>query len=231
QDANIHNLAVKGVFDECQDIVKALAGDLEFKSAYHLGAVNSINWARIAAQIVYYFWGWLRITSGPGQQVSFSVPTGNLGNILSGHLAREMGLPIAKLVLATNENNVLEEFFRTGIYRPRAAAQTHATSSPSMDISRASNFERFVFDLVGRDPQRVVQLWKQLEQQGEFDLSELKPQFESRYGFVAGVSTHQDRLRTIRSVYDDSGVLIDPHTADAVKVAARHADGDTPMLV
>lgn len=231
QDANIHNLAVKGVFDECQDIVKALAGDLEFKSAYRLGAVNSINWARIAAQIVYYFWGWLRITSGPGQQVSFSVPTGNFGNILSGHLAREMGLPIAKLVLATNENNVLEEFFRTGVYRPRSAAQTHATSSPSMDISRASNFERFVFDLVGRDAQKVASLWAKLQQDGEFDLSELKPQFESRYGFVAGVSTHADRLKTIRSVYDDTGILIDPHTADAVKVAAQHTDAEIPMLV
>src|SRR5690606_8208506 len=231
QDPNIHNLAFKGVFDECQDIVKALAGDLEFKSAYRLGAVNSINWARIAAQIVYYFWGWLRATSGPGQKVSFAVPTGNFGNILSGHLAREMGLPVDKLVLATNENHVLEEFFRTGVYRPRSAAQTHATSSPSMDISRASNFERFVFDLVGRDAGKVAQLWKQLEQQGEFDLSELKPQFESRYGFIAGVSTHQDRLKTIRSVYDETGVLIDPHTADAVKVAAEHADADIPMLV
>ncbi|HUH87573.1 MAG TPA: threonine synthase [Pusillimonas sp.] len=231
QDPNIHNLAVKGVFDECQDIVKALSGDLEFKAAYRLGAVNSINWARIAAQIVYYFWGWLRATSGPGQQVSFSVPTGNFGNILSGHLAREMGLPIAKLVLATNENNVLEEFFRTGIYRPRAAAQTHATSSPSMDISRASNFERFVFDLVGRDAARVAQLWTQLAEQGEFDLSDLKPQFESRYGFVAGVSTHADRLLTIKTVHEQTGVLIDPHTADAVKVAAEHVDPSIPMLV
>ncbi|NLZ10951.1 MAG: threonine synthase, partial [Alcaligenaceae bacterium] len=140
QDENIHNIAVKGVFDECQDIVKALGSDLDFKSRYHLGAVNSINWARIAAQVVYYFWGWLRVTTGPGQQVSFAVPSGNFGNILSGHLAREMGLPVRRLVLATNENNVLEEFFRTGIYRPRSAAQTHATSSPSMDISRASNF-------------------------------------------------------------------------------------------
>jgi threonine synthase len=145
QDANIHNLAVKGVFDEAQDVVKALAGDLAFKNKYHLGAVNSINWARIAAQIVYYFHGWLRATSGPGQQVSFAVPSGNFGNILSGHIARSMGLPIRRLVLATNENNVLDEFFRTGIYRPRSAAQTFLTSSPSMDISRASNFERFVF--------------------------------------------------------------------------------------
>lgn len=231
QDDNIHNIAVKGVFDECQDIVKSLAGDLDFKSRYHLGAVNSINWARIAAQVVYYFWGWLRATTGPGQHVSFAVPSGNFGNILSGHLAREMGLPIRRLVLATNENNVLEEFFRTGLYRPRSAAQTHATSSPSMDISRASNFERFVFDLVGQDAARVAQLWQQLSQSGEFDLSDLKSQFEARYGFVAGVSTHADRLATIRSVYEATGVIIDPHTADGVKVARPFVEPGIPMLV
>lgn len=231
QDDNIHNIAVKGVFDECQDIVKSLAGDLDFKSRYHLGAVNSINWARIAAQVVYYFWGWLRATTGPGQQVSFAVPSGNFGNILSGHLAREMGLPVRRLVLATNENNVLEEFFRTGIYRPRSAAQTHATSSPSMDISRASNFERFVFDLVGQDAARVAQLWQQLSQSGEFDLSDLKSQFEARYGFVAGVSTHADRLATIRSVHAATGVIIDPHTADGVKVARPFVEAGIPMLV
>ncbi len=231
QDANIHNIAVKGVFDECQDIVKTIAGDLDFKNRYRIGAVNSINWARIAAQIVYYFWGWLRATSAAGQQVSFAVPSGNFGNILAGHFAREMGLPIRRLVLATNENNVLEEFFRTGVYRPRPAAQTHATSSPSMDISRASNFERFVFDLVGRDPARVRACWDALAAQGEFDLGELRAQFEARYGFVAGVSSHQDRLHTIRAVQQESGVLIDPHTADGVKVAAEHVETGIPMLV
>jgi threonine synthase len=231
QDANIHNIAVHGVFDECQDIVKALAGDLDFKSRHHIGAVNSINWARIAAQIVYYFWGWLRATSGPGQEVSFAVPSGNFGNILAGHFARQMGLPVRRLVLATNENNVLEEFFRTGVYRPRSAAQTHATSSPSMDISRASNFERFVFDLLGQDADRVRACWQSLAEKGEFDLSELRPQFEARYGFVAGVSTHEDRLRTIRAVRDDTGVLIDPHTADGVKVAAPYVEDGVPMLV
>ncbi|HEY9279655.1 MAG TPA: threonine synthase [Eoetvoesiella sp.] len=231
QDANIHNLALKGVFDECQDIVKTLAGDLQFKSAYHLGAVNSINWARIAAQVVYYFWGWLRATSEAGQQVSFAVPSGNFGNILSGHLAREMGLPVRRLVLATNENNVLEEFFRTGIYHPRSAEQTHATSSPSMDISRASNFERFVFDLVGQEPAKVRELWQQLAENGKFDLRHLKPQFEARYGFVSGVSTHADRVETINSLYQSTGVLIDPHTADGVKVAAQYVEEGIPMLV
>lgn len=231
QDENIHNLSVKGVFDDCQDIVKALAGDLAFKSAKHLGAVNSINWARIAAQVVYYFWGWLRASKGPGQKVSFAVPSGNFGNILSGHIARQMGLPIHRLVLATNENNVLEEFFQTGIYRPRPAEQTYATSSPSMDISRASNFERFVFDLLGRDGEQVRALWAQLAEQGSFDLSAYLPQFESRYGFVAGVSTHADRLETIRRVQAEYGVLIDPHTADGVKVAEQYREPGIPMLV
>ena len=231
QDDNIHNLAVKGVFDQCQDIVKALSGDLAFKAECRLGAVNSINWGRIVAQVVYYFWGWLRATSKPGQQVSFAVPSGNFGNILSGHIARRMGLPIRRLVLATNENNVLEEFFRTGVYRPRSAEQTHATSSPSMDISRASNFERFVFDLVGRDPERVKALWAQLATEGSFDLSEFKPQFEAQYGFVAGVSSHADRLNTIRSTFERTSTLIDPHTADAVKVAAEYAEPGIPMLV
>lgn len=231
QDANIHNLAIRGVFDECQDIVKALSSDLKFKAAHRVGAVNSINWARIAAQVVYYFWGWLRSTRKAGEAVSFAVPSGNFGNILSGHIAREMGLPIRKLVLATNENNVLEEFFRTGVYRPRSAEQTHATSSPSMDISRASNFERFVYDLVGRDSDRVRELWQQLADKGEFDLSAQRASFEQRYGFVSGVSTHADRLQTIRNVHRDSGVLIDPHTADGVKVAAAHVEPGIPMLV
>ncbi|RYF52523.1 MAG: threonine synthase [Comamonadaceae bacterium] len=231
QDANIHNIAVDGVFDECQDIVKVLAGDLAFKSGFRIGAVNSINWARIAAQVVYYFHGWLRATTQPGQQVSFAVPSGNFGNILSGHSAREMGLPIRKLVLATNENNVLEEFFRTGIYRPRPAEQTYATSSPSMDISRASNFERFVFDLVGRDPARVSELWAGLATQGYFDLSELKPHFAERYGFESGVSTHADRLATIKAIFEATGHIIDPHTADGVKVARQFVEPGVPMLV
>lgn len=231
QDENIHNIAIEGVFDDCQDIVKALAGDLEFKTAYRIGAVNSINWARIAAQVVYYFWGWLRATSSSEQQVSFCVPSGNFGNILAGHIAREMGLPIRRLVLATNENNVLEEFFRTGVYRPRSSAQTHATSSPSMDISKASNFERFVFDLLGRDHGKLRDLWQGLEADGSFDLGELKPQFEERYGFVSGTSSHADRLATIKRVLGDLGLLIDPHTADGVKVAAEYVEDGVPMLV
>lgn len=231
QDQNIHNIAVKGNFDQAQDIVKALASDLAFKSKWHLGAVNSINWGRIAAQIVYYFHGWLRATTGPQQQVSFAVPSGNFGNILAGHIARTMGLPIRRLILATNENNVLEEFFRTGIYRPRDAAHTFVTSSPSMDISRASNFERFVFDLVGRDASRVAALWRELGEKGYFDLSAYQAEFESKYGFLAGASSHADRLATIRSVMDRTGVLIDPHTADGIKVASKYTEPGIPMLI
>ena len=230
-DDNIHNIAVKGVFDEAQDIVKALASDLRFKEKYRLGAVNSINWARIASQVVYYFWGWLRATTGPGQPVSFSVPSGNFGNILSGHIARRMGVPIRRLVLATNENNVLEEFFRTGIYRPRLPAQTHATSSPSMDISRASNFERFVFDLHDGDSAQVTKLWHELASKGYFDLSGRLGELQTKYGFVAGVSRHDNRLETIRRVFDDTGTLIDPHTADGVKVAQDYLEPGVPMLV
>ncbi len=231
QDENIHNIAVRGVFDEAQDIVKALAGDLDFKRRVHLGAVNSINWARISAQVVYYFWGWLRATTGAGQQVSFTVPSGNFGNILSGHIARGMGLPVRRLVLATNENNVLEEFFRTGIYAPRNPEHTYATSSPSMDISRASNFERFVNDLVGRDGARVKALWAELAETGRFDLSSEKARFESEFGFVAGQSSHADRLAAIRATLESTGVLIDPHTADGVKVAAQYVEPGIPMLV
>ncbi len=231
QDENIHNIAVHGVFDQAQDIVKALAGDLDFKRRMRLGAVNSINWARIAAQVVYYFWGWLRATSGPGQQVSFTVPSGNFGNILSGHIARGMGLPVRRLVLATNENNVLEEFFRTGIYSPRGPEQTYATSSPSMDISRASNFERFIYDLVGRDGHRVKALWAEMARTGRFDLTAERSRLESEFGFVAGESSHEDRLGTIRTLFESRGLLIDPHTADGVKVAARFVEPGIPMLV
>lgn len=231
QDKNIHNIAIDGVFDDCQDIVKQISSNLEFKNKYSIGAVNSINWGRISAQIVYYFWGWLQATSSPNQEVSFAVPSGNFGNILAGHYAREMGLPIRKLVLATNENNVLEEFFRTGVYRPRSAQNTYATSSPSMDISKASNFERFVYNLLDQDGESVKKQWSELASNGYFDLSHLKSQFADRYGFVAGSSSHSDRLNTIRYIWEHHKVLIDPHTADGVFVAHKHVESGVPMLV
>jgi len=241
QDANIHNLAIEGVFDDCQDIVKAVSNDLEFKRKYRIGTVNSINWARLVAQVVYYFAGYFEATrgvavpsSGALPRVSFAVPSGNFGNICAGHVARSMGLPIEQLVLATNENDVLDEFFRTGVYRVRGAADTHETSSPSMDISKASNFERFVFDLLGRDGARVKQLFgEQLSSTGRFDLSQ-DPAFQraaTTYGFASGRSTHADRLATIRDTSARFGVVIDTHTADGLKVAREHLQPGVPMVV
>jgi len=236
-DENIHNIAIEGVFDDCQNLVKEISGDLEFKRRHRLGTVNSINLGRILAQTVYYFWAWLRASdeaeaaSRPGFEVSFAVPSGNFGNILSGHFARQMGLPVRRLVLAANENNVLDEFFRTGVYRPRPATATHATSSPSMDISKASNLERFVFDLVGRDASRLAGLWRELEETGVLDLSDELPRFAAEFGLVSGTSTHADRVAAIRGVHSATGVTIDPHTADGVTVARGYVEGGVPMLV
>lgn len=232
QDANIFNIAVRGMFDDAQDIVKAVSNDAAFKAQYKIGAVNSINWARVAAQIVYYFKGYFAATANNDEQVAFCVPSGNFGNICAGHIARQMGLPIAKLVLATNENNVLDEFFRTGVYRPRKTAETFVTSSPSMDISKASNFERFVFDLVGRDPSVVRDLWAKVDAGGAFDLNGT-PHMDKLAGFAfaSGASSHADRLATIRDVWEKHGVMIDTHTADGVKVAREHRLAGIPMVV
>ncbi|MCW2313180.1 threonine synthase [Rhodoferax antarcticus] len=262
-DDNIFNIAVDGVFDDCQDMVKAVSNDLAFKRRYKIGTVNSINWARLLAQVVYYFAGYFQATeldapallaargslpperekTDPGrpdsglsntQKVSFAVPSGNFGNICAGHVARMMGLPVAKLVAATNENDVLDEFFKTGVYRVRASADTHETSSPSMDISKASNFERFIFDLLGRDGARVKALFGDaLARDGQFDLSQ-HPAFNDcrmRYGFVSGTSTHANRLATIKDTFERHAMMIDPHTADGVKVAREHLQAGVPMIV
>ncbi|MFY7907136.1 MAG: threonine synthase [Burkholderiaceae bacterium] len=233
-DDNIFNIAIEGVFDDCQDIVKAVSNDLAFKRQYIIGTVNSINWARLLAQVVYYFAGYIQATESNSQRVSFTVPSGNFGNVCAGHVARQMGLPIAQLVVATNENDVLDEFFRTGVYRVRGSADTHETSSPSMDISKASNFERFVFDLLGRDAARTADLFgAQLNRAGRFDLSAdpLFAQAASHYGFASGKSTHADRLATIRDVSERHGMVIDTHTADGVKVAREHQQPGVPMVV
>ena len=231
-DANIFNIAIRAMFDDCQDLVKAVANDAAFKARYRIGAVNSINWARIAAQVVYYFKGWFAATAGGGEEVAFAVPSGNFGNICAGHIARSMGLPIRRLILATNENDVLDEFFRTGVYRPRSGAQTRVTSSPSMDISRASNFERFVFDLAGRDAGTVRALWEKIDAGGSFDLraTPLAARLPAT-GFVSGVSTHADRVRNIRLAWDKYGVMIDPHTADGLGVGLRHREAGIPLIV
>jgi threonine synthase len=237
QEPNIFNIAVQGVFDDCQDMVKAVSNDLEYKARQKIGTVNSINWARVVAQVVYYIRGYLSATTSNDQKVSFTVPSGNFGNICAGHIARMMGVPIDKLVAATNENDVLDEFFRTGVYRVRKSSETYHTTSPSMDISKASNFERFVFDLLDRDADRLRALFKKVDTHGGFDLSG-KPgsdgdEFKkvAQYGFVSGKSVHQDRVNTIRDVHATYGVTIDTHTADGVKVARQHMAPGVPMIV
>lgn len=304
-DENIINVAVDGVFDDCQDLVKAVNMDADFKAAWHLGAVNSINWARLLAQVVYYIATWLRVTSAHGaegeiaprpggratqderitreecstaaahatpgestttaghatpvesstpalhaiqqdpstqgdrvpsdERINVVVPSGNFGNVCAAHIARSMGLPLGALVVATNENDVLDEFFRTGVYRPRSCEQTLATSSPSMDISKASNFERFIFDLLGRDAERVADLFgRALTEEGFFDLSGTEEFARSRetYGFVSGASTHADRLEEIRRTEVEDGYLLDPHTADGMHVARSLTDSlEGPLVV
>ncbi len=249
QDENIHNLVVEGVFDDCQDIVKAVGNDLAFKRAHRIGTVNSINWARLVAQVVYYFAAYVQTILAPklgsasrlpegasppwggpaaaADVVDFAVPSGTFGNICAGHVARMMGLPIGRLVCATNENDVLDEFFRGGAYRPRASAETHETSSPSMDISKASNFERFVFDLLGRDGARIQQLFTQ----PGFVLSPQEHARIAEFGFVSGRSMHADRLATIRDTWQKSQTVIDTHTADGLKVARECQRTGVPMLV
>ncbi len=232
QDANIFNIAVRGMFDDAQDIVKAVSNDAAFKAQYKIGAVNSINWARVAAQIVYYFQGYFLATRSNDEQVAFCVPSGNFGNICAGHIARQMGLPIAKLVLATNENDVLDEFFKTGVYRPRTSKETNVTSSPSMDISKASNFERFVFDLVGRDAAVVAALWAKVDKGEAFDLSAtVHWQNMPKFAFVSGRSTHADRLATIRMANEKYKVMLDTHTADGLKVALENRLPGINMVV
>lgn len=234
-DPNIFNIALDGVFDDCQDVVKAVSSDAPYKREHRIGAVNSINWARLMAQIVYYISSWIKVTERNDQQVSFSVPTGNFGDICAGHIARQMGLPIDRLIVATNENDVLDEFFRTGNYRPRPSEETMATSSPSMDISRASNFERFVFDVVGRDAERTAQFFGVDVKAGGFSLAD-DPAFPavvdpSGFGFASGRSTHEDRIATIRETFEHLGVLLDPHTADGVHVARGWVEEiDTPII-
>ncbi len=236
-DDNVHNIVIDGVFDDAQHLVKVLNGDLDFKAKHSLGTVNSINLGRLIAQSVYYFWAWLRVTTGiPADQrndfaVSFAVPSGNFGNVFSGQLARQMGLPIDTLVLATNENNVLDEFFRSGKYEPRSAANTLATSSPSMDISKASNLERFIYLVLGQDPKALADAWRQLDSHGTLDLSEHQHRFLQEFGMVSGTSTHEDRVAAIRAVYEKSEVVIDPHTADGVTVARGYQKPNQPMLV
>jgi threonine synthase len=214
-DANVHNIAVRGTFDDCQDMVKSLFNDLDFKEKYLLGAVNSINWARVLAQVVYYFYAWLRVGDNAGNRVSFSVPTGNFGDIFAGYVAKRMGLPIASLLLATNENNILTRFVKDGDY---SLTSVVPTASPSMDIQVASNFERYLFYLYGEDAARVRAAFEGLKTEGRINFSSSE-MLQVRSDFCSASVDQAGTLETIGNFYRETGYLLDPHTAVGVRAA------------
>ncbi len=223
QDENVLNLSVHGTFDDCQRIIKELFADVDFKNKYHLRAINSINFVRILAQTVYYFYAYFRVSEQTGAKfVNFSVPTGNFGDIFAGYLAKKMGLPIGKLIVATNENNILERFVQDGVYKP---GQFHSTYSPSMDIQVASNFERYLYYLLDEDPKMVSSIMEKFKTEGQIVISEdllrkVKEDFEA-YGVLG-----DQCLTTIRKYYAESDYLLDPHTACGVAAYEKYNDSD-----
>lgn len=227
-DPNVHNLAIDGTFDDCQAIVKALFSDLPFREKYSLGAVNSINWARVMAQVVYYFYGAFRTMEATGaDKVSFTVPTGNFGDVFAGYVAYRMGLPVHRLVVATNENDILARCFNTGVYRRGSVS---ATLSPSMDIQIASNFERYLYYYVKEDATEVRRLMETFRNKGEIDLTDNGAPIDDPV-FRAGRGTTEDTLAAIRDNWEKHSYLMDPHTAVGVSVGRRFAAEDpTPMI-
>jgi len=225
-DANVHNIAIDGTFDDCQDIVKSLFNDLAFRDRYHLGAVNSINWARVLAQIVYYFYAAFRVMETTGaKQVRFSVPTGNFGDVFAGWMASKMGLPIDRLVLATNENDILARFFATGVYE--TAKQVVPTQSPSMDIQVASNFERYLYDLAHGDAGQLCAWMDTFKRTGRLSIPGAQ---DPKSIFRAGRADTAETLATIRDFWTQYHYLLDPHTAVGVHVGMKHLDRSTPMI-
>lgn len=225
-DANVHNIAIRGTFDDCQDMVKELFGDLEFKEKYSLGAVNSINWARVLAQVVYYFYAWLRVTDETQVPVNFSVPTGNFGDIFAGYVAKRMGLPVDKLLLATNENNILTRFINSSDY---SLGTVVSTVSPSMDIQIASNFERYLFHLFAENPARVKEAFAELKEQGRISCSP-DEMSHVRGDFCSASIDQAGTLQEIRRFYDETGYLLDPHTAVGVKAALDLLPADSARV-
>ena len=215
-DANVFNLAIEGSFDDCQRILKELFNDLPFRDRYALGAVNSINWVRVLAQIVYYFYAAFRVQeAGGAREVTFAVPTGNFGDIFAGYLAGRMGLPVRRLILATNENDILARFFNTGEYR---LGPVVPTISPSMDIQVASNFERYLYYRCREDAGRLRALMEEFARRGRLSLP---PEPDSAAGppFTAGVGDRAATLAAIRRMHAEYGYLLDPHSAVGVHVA------------
>ncbi len=220
-DANVHNIAIRGTFDDGQRIVKQLFSDLDFKRVLSLGAVNSINWARILAQMVYFFYAWGRVTAGdPDRKISFAVPTGNFGDVFAGYMAKRMGLPVDRLIIATNRNDILSRFVHTGVY---AAGEVYPTLSPAMDIQIASNFERYLYFLHGEDPAAVLNLLEGMAKTGRLAVGALH-HAQVRADFDALASSDDETLDQIRATYAQCGYILDPHTATGVRAAQGHAD-------
>jgi len=224
-EQNVHAVAVRGTFDDCQALVKAMFNDHNFRDRVELSGVNSINWARIVAQVTYYFYAASRLSVGNGTGLSFSVPTGNFGDIFAGYVAKRMGLPIDKLIIASNENDILPRAVETGIY---AMKDVVATSSPSMDIQISSNFERYLFEASGRDADLVRSLMASLAAVRSFDLGRIAPILRSEFAAVS--ASEKDVADAIRDTRAKYGYLLDPHTACAFVAAERVADGDVVVL-
>ena len=225
-DANVHNIALRGTFDDCQDIVKELFGDLEFKNRYSLGAVNSINWARVLAQVVYYFYAWLRVTDERDVPVHFSVPTGNFGDIFAGYVAKRMGLPVGKLLLATNENNILTRFVNSSDY---SLGEVVSTVSPSMDIQIASNFERYLFHLYNDDSNRLKDAFAELKEHGRISFTP-DEMLQVKKDFCSESVNQADTLQVIRDFYTENDYILDPHTAVGVKAALDLLPSDSARV-
>ena len=221
---NIFNIAVKGNFDDCQRLVKDMFADKNFKETINMSGVNSINWARIAFQIVYYFFVGLKFLNKP---ISFSVPTGNFGDVYAGYIAKKMGLPIKKLIVATNENDILSRVINSGKYKP---STTRPSISPSMDIQVASNFERLLYDVVGKDDLKVKSLMEKLKNEGGYSLSE-KEISHIKSDFSASTISDRSTKETLKRVYKENQVLIDPHTATAFKSAEIHSTGEEMLVL
>lgn len=220
-DANVHNIAIRGTFDDGQRIVKGLFNDLEFKHEFHLGAVNSINFARVLAQIVYYFYAWGRVSGGDtARAVGFSVPTGNFGDIFAGYMALRMGLPVSRLILATNRNDILTRFVNTGVYQ---VGEVHPTLTPSMDIQLASNFERYLYFLMDENPAAIRALMEQMGREGKLEVPREKREAVGQL-FSAEAVSEEAVLEQIRATHAASGYILDPHTAVGVKAAEPYPD-------
>jgi threonine synthase len=226
-DKNVFNLAIEGTFDDAQSIVKEIFGDLDFKQQYALGAVNSINWARVLAQVVYYFYAWFRVNEETGaEQINISVPTGNFGDIFAGYIAKQMGLPINRLILATNSNNILSRCINSGDY---SISDVHHSFSPSMDIQIASNFERYLYYLLNCDSKKVIQAMENFKQNGKLDFTNRQKK-QLKLDFSSASIDDNETLTTINSFYNRSGYTLDPHTAVGIAVGKKLAGTKYPLI-